>query len=136
MTKLFVFDTNSLISSAILPESVNGQAFFKALKSDLILSSDKTYAELRRVLFSEKFDKYLPDPLDRISFLQNFLAASVFIVPTITVEACRDPKDDKFLELAVAGKADCIITGDKDLLVLHPFRGIPIMTASDFLDNF
>lgn len=136
MTKLFVFDTNSLISAAILPNSVNGQAFFKAIKLDLILSSGKTFVELRSVLFREKFDKYLPEISDRFSFLNSFLAASVFIIPGIIVEACRDPKDDKFLELALEGRADCIISGDKDLLVLHPFRGIPILTASDFLKIF
>ena len=41
---------------------------------------------------------------------------------------CRDPKDDKFLELALNGKATHIVSGDEDLLVLHPFRGIPILT--------
>lgn len=53
-----------------------------------------------------------------------------------TITACRDPKDNKFLELAVAAKASCIITGDKDLLELHPFRGIPILTVNDFLNDF
>ena len=53
-----------------------------------------------------------------------------------TINECRDPKDNKFLELAVSAKASCIITGDKDLLELHPFRGIPILNAADFLNNF
>ncbi|MCA6518021.1 MAG: putative toxin-antitoxin system toxin component, PIN family [Pseudanabaena sp. M110S1SP2A07QC] len=48
--------------------------------------------------------------------------------------AFRYPKDDKFLELAVNGKADYLITGDKDLLVLHPFRDIEIINPSDFLN--
>lgn len=46
---------------------------------------------------------------------------------------CRDPKDNKFLELAFAGKANCIVTGDKDLLVMHPFRGINIISPFDFI---
>ncbi len=53
-----------------------------------------------------------------------------------TIRACRDPKDDKYLELAVAAKADCVITGDHDLLVLNPFRGIPILLAADFVNQF
>jgi predicted nucleic acid-binding protein len=47
--------------------------------------------------------------------------------------ACRDPTDDKFLELAVSGNADLILSGDKDLLTLHPFRGIPIVTPAAFV---
>jgi len=56
--------------------------------------------------------------------------------PEIEITDCRDPKDNKFLELAVTANASCIITGDDDLLVLHPFRNIPILNASDFLNNF
>lgn len=52
------------------------------------------------------------------------------------IRACRDPKDDKFLELAVSGNADVIVTGDKDLLALHPFRGIAILTPLDFASQF
>jgi predicted nucleic acid-binding protein len=51
------------------------------------------------------------------------------------LQACRDPRDDKFLALAVAGHADCIITGDKDLLALHPFRGIAILTPMAYLER-
>jgi hypothetical protein len=59
-----------------------------------------------------------------------------FIEPKIEITECRDPKDNKFLELALAGNADCIVTGDKDLLVLNPFRGIKIISPSDFLIQF
>jgi len=55
---------------------------------------------------------------------------------TTVVEACRDRKDDKYLELAVSSGATCIVTGDKDLLVLHPFERIPILTPVDFLKTF
>jgi predicted nucleic acid-binding protein len=49
------------------------------------------------------------------------------------VTACRDPQDNKFLELALSGKANHVITGDADLLALNPFRGIFIVTAQDYL---
>ena len=58
---------------------------------------------------------------------------SLFIEPTEAIAECRDPKDNKYLELAVAGQAECIITGDQDLLVLHPFKGIDILTVQEFL---
>jgi predicted nucleic acid-binding protein len=54
----------------------------------------------------------------------------------VSIDACRDPKDNKFLELAVEAGAACIITGDKDLLVLNPFRNIPIFTPAEFLEKF
>jgi len=50
------------------------------------------------------------------------------------IRACRDPKDDKFLEVAVDGRADAIVTGDHDLLELHPFHGIAILTPADYLN--
>jgi putative PIN family toxin of toxin-antitoxin system len=55
---------------------------------------------------------------------------------SISIDICRDRKDNKFLELAVSAGATCIITGDKDLLVLNPFKGILILTAADFLNAF
>lgn len=57
------------------------------------------------------------------------------VTPTEKIRACRDPKDDKFLEVAVAGDADLIISGDEDLSVLNPFRGIPIMQPAAFLQT-
>ena len=61
-------------------------------------------------------------------------AISVFVEVIRHVKACRDPKDDKFLELAANGEADYLITGDKDLLELAPFEGIPVITPKEFLD--
>lgn len=58
------------------------------------------------------------------------------VLPTQTVDLCRDEKDNKYLELALAAKADCIITGDLDLLFLHPFDKTPILSAADFLKAF
>jgi hypothetical protein len=49
------------------------------------------------------------------------------------VTVCRDPDDNKLLEIAIAGRADCLVTGDQDLLVLDPFHGIPILTPAKFL---
>lgn len=53
--------------------------------------------------------------------------------PTEKIRICRDPKDNKYLELAVSSDANFIISGDKDLLVLHPFRKISILTPDQFL---
>jgi uncharacterized protein len=52
---------------------------------------------------------------------------------TISINSCRDPKDNKFLELALTAKASCIISDDQNLLILNLFNDIPIVTAADFL---
>ena len=57
------------------------------------------------------------------------------VVVTAVVSVCRDPKDDKFLELAVSGAATHIISGDDDLLSLHPFRGVAIISPQDFVSE-
>ena len=49
------------------------------------------------------------------------------------IRVCRDPGDDKLLEIAIVGRADCLVTGDQDVLVLDPFQGIPIVTPAGFL---
>jgi putative PIN family toxin of toxin-antitoxin system len=63
-------------------------------------------------------------------WLEDVLAAAELVPITERIAACRDPKDDKFLELAVNGHADLIVSGDADLLALNPFRGIPIITPA------
>ena len=127
-----VFDTNSIISALLFEHSTPGQAFHQALKHGQILMSPSTLEELSEVLGREKFDRYVSSD-DREEFLQTFIERTELIEPTISVRECRDPKDDQFLELAISGKADYLVSGDKDLLTLNPFRGIPILTAEGFL---
>jgi uncharacterized protein len=129
----FVFDTNALVSALLLPQSVPGRAFFAASDRGKMLSSHETLAELRDVLERKKFDRYL-DRDDRRQFLTKLVHEAIFIDVIEEIRACRDPKDDKFLELAVSGGATCLVTGDADLLALNPYRGIPIMTPAEFLE--
>ncbi len=68
-------------------------------------------------------------------FLAGLLREAELIKLTEVIIDCRDAKDNKFLELAASGKADFIISGDEDLLVLNPFRGIPILTPGEFLSG-
>jgi len=84
------------------------------------------------VLQRAKFERYVTAS-QREEFLAAFVERALFVEPTEEVRACRDAKDDKFLELAVSGGATYIISGDNDLLVLHPFRNIAIMTPAEFL---
>ena len=135
MIETFVFDTNTLISAYILANSKNTKAYNKAFDTGILVYSAATFDEFAETFVRLKFEKYLP--LDkRLSSIKEFRTRAVLINVEISFSACRDPKDNKFLELAVTANASCIITGDKDLLVLHPFRGIPILNAVDFINNF
>ena len=129
----FVFDTNAIVSAALLRRSVTRQALDKALEEGELLVSRATVEELNDVLRREAFERYVSEE-ERIQFLTALVREAILIDVTETVTECRDPKDNKFLELAVAGTASCIVSGDDDLLVLHPFRGIPILTPRAFLE--
>ena len=91
--------------------------------------------ELAEVLARSKFDRYLTVS-ERQEFLRLFGRVAERIPIIHVVQACRDPKDDKFLELAVNGAARLIMTGDADLLALHPFRGIDILSPAAYLGVF
>ena len=97
-----------------------------------LLVSDNTIAELIEVLRRPKFDKYLSESR-RLEFLSALVREAEVIDVVDAITDCRDPKDNKFLELAVSGKASHIVTGDSDLLVLHPFRDIAIVSPQSFL---
>lgn len=132
---LFVIDTNTLISAFLSEHSKPTLAYEKAKRSGNLLSSIETFEEFCEVFVRERFDKYLSLE-ERLEIINEFKGITVFSEVGERVIECRDPKDNKFLELAVAANASCIITGDKDLLVLHPFRNIPILNAVDFINNF
>lgn len=131
-TNRIVFDTNVLVSALMFPRSVPRQAFNLAYSTGKILASTATTLELEEVLSRKKFEKYFSME-ERIQFVARFFADAEIIEIKEKITACRDRKDDKFLELAVNGKADYIITGDQDLLVLHPFQNIVIISVSDYL---
>ena len=129
-----VFDTNILISHLLIPTGIPGQAVRKGLHTGRLIVSDDTLNELASVISRPKFDRYIS--LQNRKDFFRFLGRVVERVAIIRyIQACRDPNDDKFLELAVNGQADSIITGDQDLLALHPFRSIQIITPSEFLDQ-
>ena len=130
----FVFDTNVSVSALLLKRSIVRQAFDKAIEQGKLLVSQATVEELNEVLRRKRFDKYLTED-ERIEFITALVREAALVEIADTVTVCRDPKDNKFLELAVSGKATCIVSGDDDLLVLHPFRGIPVLTPRQFLDD-
>lgn len=135
-TDFFVFDTNSLLSAVLITSSVNANALDIAINRGRIVLSDSVLLEFKEVIFRKKFDKYFLNIKERLEAIEKIEHNSIFFSPVKTISICRDPKDNKFLELAVAADASCIITGDKHLLVLNPFRNIPILNATAFLNTF
>ncbi len=129
-----VFDTNTIISAALLRESLPRQALDAALADGTLLVAESTLLELTSVLLRNKFDRYLSFD-KREQFLAVFLQHAHLVTISEKITDCRDPEDNKFLEVAVSGAADTLITGDADLLVLNPYRGIRIIPARTFLEQ-
>jgi len=126
-----VVDTNVFVSAALKESSWPGMVIRWRDKFGGLLKTAATEAQVTEVLERPHFKQKLPTTyLDKVRHIFS-VAELVTIVKRIT--ACRDPTDDKFLELAIDGRADMIVTGDLDLLVLNPFRGIPIIAPVAFI---
>jgi putative PIN family toxin of toxin-antitoxin system len=133
MNKLkFVFDCNVIISAFLFKNSQPRLALEKAKSTGIILLSNEIINELENVIKRQKFDRYI-SLNTREELLNNLIELADKITPDETITDCRDSKDNKYLELALSGKAQYIITGDKDLLILNPFQEINIIKPDDFL---
>ena len=121
-----------LISRLLLTNSVASRAVRRLMDRSQPLVSEDTLTELAEVLSRPKFDAYVSRE-DRQRFFELFARVAEWVTITTTVRQCRDPKDDKFLELAVDGKADWIVSGDKDLKELSPYEGTLIITPAEVL---
>jgi putative PIN family toxin of toxin-antitoxin system len=128
----FVVDTNVLVSVILSPSNTSRLAVEKATNHGILIFSKETIAELFDVLHREKFDIYVLKE-KRVQFGERLIAMSSQIPVTSVLKLSRDPKDDIFLNLAVDGHADYIISGDPDLLILNPFQDIKILKPVDFL---
>jgi len=127
-----VIDTNVLISGLLSTTSTPALAVEKAITKAELVATTETLRELIQTLLLPKFDRYVRR--ERREALLQRVASIVEIVEVLqVVRASRDPKDDKFLEAAVNGRANVLLTGDRDLLDLNPFRGIAIVTPADYL---
>jgi putative PIN family toxin of toxin-antitoxin system len=128
-----VIDTNIFISAALKQGSLPNIALYQASQSSMLLKSAVTEAQLFEVM-ARPYLVPLIVPAMR-DWLTQIMAAAELVTITERLAACRDPTDDKFLELAVNGRADLILTGDKDLLVLNPFRDILIVGPATFVQG-
>jgi putative PIN family toxin of toxin-antitoxin system len=129
-----VVDTNVWVRAVIKPTGSVGPLFRRLEAGDYsVLYSGVLLDELVDVLRRPRIrDKYHVTQRDVYVLLRALVLRGEAIHPDRVIMACRDPKDNKFLEAAVAGRGDAIVTGDEDLLVLDPFEGIPIVTPARF----
>lgn len=124
--------TKAWISRLLIASSVPAQAVDKALAQAEIVFSEATMEELANVLSRDKWDRYVLNE-DRQVFIRHLLHVATMVPVFAEIIDCRDPKDNQFLALALDAGADCIVSGDQDLLVLHPWRGVDIVTPAGFL---
>jgi len=129
---LIVFDASALVSAALKVDSVPERALLRAEQVDVFALSSAVDAEIVEVLNRPKFARAIA-PARRTLTISRVRHAAVWFEPAVHVGDCRDPKDNKYLELALAAGAEVIVSGDEDLLVLHPWRGVRVLRPADYL---
>lgn len=100
-----------------------------------VFASAATLGELAAVLTREKFNAWRPLE-QRLAWLQLLSEALTLIETSVVVTDCRDPKDNKFLEAALAAQAHVLVSSDVHLLEMHPFRGIEVVQLAEFKSRF
>jgi putative PIN family toxin of toxin-antitoxin system len=129
-----VLDTNVLVSSILSPASISAKILNWGEDNGVILYSTATLTEVLSVLGRSKFSKYIDhDDIDGLSI--RIKTVWLFVEILNQVQLCRDPKDDKFIDLALNGEASHLITGDSDLLVLNPIQNTLVIKPRTFWDE-
>jgi uncharacterized protein len=126
-----LLDTSSLMAACLYPEREPARILKRIYERYQLVASSDTLAELSGVIARDKFDRWQPLDVRKAWFDTYLLRVKIWTV-TQEVADCRDPKDNKFLSLALAASATIIVSSDDDLLVLHPYRGIDVLTLEDF----
>jgi putative PIN family toxin of toxin-antitoxin system len=126
-----VVDTNVLVSAVLKDQSLPALGVHTAVRRGVLLKSHATEQQLLAVVARPRLAPLIA-PAAR-AWLKGVLDLAELVPIIERIVACRDATDDKFLELAVNGRADLILSGDGDLLTLHPFRGIPILAPATFV---
>jgi putative PIN family toxin of toxin-antitoxin system len=120
------------VSAAMNAGGVPYRAFDLARTTDRLAMSQAVFDEVDAVLHRPTLARFV-DPGLRAELLDQLLSGTEWFLPVVRVLDCRDPDDNMYLELALAAQASAIVSGDQDLLVLHPWRGIPIVRPADYL---
>jgi len=130
-----ICDTNVFLSALLSKTSPPNRSVRYLLANGMLAFSKETLDELEEVFSRKKFDKYIPRA-ERAFFIENVKQNSLVYEIHHSVDICRDPKDNKFLDVAIASYADYLITGDEDLLVLEAIGNTTIITPREFINIF
>ncbi len=132
-----VVDTNVLLSAALSPNGIPAAFVDRVLAVGKLVFSNATFAELETRIWLPKFDRYLPMERRR-SVLDEASAGAIWVDVTTAIAQrgySRDPKDDAFVHAAIAAQVSRLISGDKDLLCLHPMGDLQILSPRAGLDE-
>ena len=137
LIRRIVFDTSTLVSAALKPDSPPRKALLQALAHGDVCASAQTFLELGKVMQRDKFDPYLSRNMRKDFVVMLRSSLHFFAVDgadeAASLPACRDPKDQKFLALSLVCQADALVSSDDDLLVLNPWRDMPVLRPAAFL---
>lgn len=130
-----VVDTNIIVRAAIKPKGTVGPVLQRPREGHFtILYTENLLTELADVLNRPRIrNKYYLSREDIEIVLALILLRGEPVIPARRIDACRDPKDNMILEAAISARANAVVSGDEDLLTLHPFEGIPIIRPAAFL---
>ncbi len=123
-----------IVSAILFRQGAPRRALLRAFATADVVSSPATLAEIREVMAREKFNRYAPYDLRKL-YLEIILDQMKDAEPVVCDSGCRDPKDEKFLDLAGGAGASLVLSGDSHLLEMHPFRGISIVTPKAYLET-
>lgn len=129
---MIVFDASTLVSATFRRGSTPARAVQHAFLADRLAVSEPVLTELIDVLVRPKLQRFL-DLVLRSELLWQLDTLGASFEPAERVTDCRDPNDNKYLELALAAGADRIVSSDDDLLVLHPWRGVRILKPANYV---
>lgn len=135
MKPYIILDTNVLISALMYPWSASSRCVVSAFRYFQPVVSSETWDEFELVSSRTKFAKFYTSE-ERANFVLMLAQSIKLIEVSHAVEDCRNPKDNRFLNLALSSQCEIIVSGDRDLCDMSPYRGIRIITPTDFLQLF
>lgn len=131
-----VVDTNVLISAALSRHGKPRTVVEFVTASGILLFSQATFEEFVTRMRQQRLEKYFADLRERDQYIASiFVRSSPFIEITKDIAACADPDDDMFLECALSGAADYIVTGNLKDFPASPFHGVAILSPADFAEQ-
>ena len=130
-----VIDASTLVGALLKADSIPERALIFARTHDVLCMSPDAAREIAEVFARPKF-KAVQTSGRAALILEIVMSAAAWHDPTVKVTDCRDAKDNKYLELALAAGADAIVSSDADLLDLSPWRGIAIIRPADYVARF